>query len=161
VRMMASICRDKAVQKVASLLNPNTPFLVRKSAANSSRNDNVMETSSLTITGRLGVAANRARISPSPHPSQVLHSAPYGDRTHCYPSHSPPPSSQKYPRGASSPVSRLLTEKGTNIEAVDSDGRTPLHPAIRGGLLAIALLIKGANIEAVDNVGLTPLLRPS
>ena len=66
VRMMVSICHDKAVQKVASLLNPNTPFLVRKSAANSSRNGNVMEVSSFTHHWSLGVAANMGKNQPLP-----------------------------------------------------------------------------------------------
>lgn len=52
-------------------------------------------------------------------------------------------------------VLRLLLESGADIEALDQEGRAPLHSATKRN--AITLLRKGANIEAKDNDGLTPL----
>ena len=49
---------------------------------------------------------------------------------------------------------------GVDIGARDTDGRTPLHHAVRHGRLDVvaALLAADGNLDARDNYGLTPLL---
>ncbi|KAL6887036.1 hypothetical protein GGI43DRAFT_264528 [Trichoderma evansii] len=56
-------------------------------------------------------------------------------------------------------IVKLLVEKGANIEAKDSDGRTALlWAAEKGHQATVKLLVeKGADIEAKDSDGLTPL----
>lgn len=52
-----------------------------------------------------------------------------------------------------------LLEHGANVNAMEPDGRTPLHEAVRGGKIAIVktLLAYGADTKAVRNDGKTPL----
>ena len=59
-------------------------------------------------------------------------------------------------------VVKLLLEKGAELEAKDSDGRTPLRRAAENGHEAVVklLLEKDAELEAKDSFGRTPLWRP-
>lgn len=54
---------------------------------------------------------------------------------------------------------RLFLDKGVNVEAKDSTGRTPLSHAVEGGHLAVMslLIANGAILESKDNGGRTPL----
>jgi len=58
-------------------------------------------------------------------------------------------------------ILELLISKRANVNAIDSNGRTPLHEAcntIFTEIKAIELLIsKGANVNAIDSNGRTPL----
>ncbi|KAJ6789033.1 hypothetical protein PWT90_07832 [Aphanocladium album] len=56
-------------------------------------------------------------------------------------------------------VVKMLLEKGANVDARDSDGRTPLSHIVETGHEAIVkiLLENGANVDAKDNDGRTPL----
>lgn len=58
-------------------------------------------------------------------------------------------------------VAKLCLEKGSDIEAVDKHGNTPLLSAALGGCnkMVEMLLEEGANVEAKDTDGRTPLLR--
>ncbi|KAE8386173.1 ankyrin repeat-containing domain protein [Aspergillus alliaceus] len=52
-----------------------------------------------------------------------------------------------------------MIDQGADINAVDKDGRTPLHDAIRVGVENVACLLidRGADINATDKDGRTPL----
>jgi ankyrin repeat protein len=53
-----------------------------------------------------------------------------------------------------------LLEKGADVQAKNSDGRTPLLWACEKGLaeVALSLLEKGADAQAKNSDGVTPLL---
>ncbi|KAL6229079.1 hypothetical protein BDW75DRAFT_250178 [Aspergillus navahoensis] len=54
---------------------------------------------------------------------------------------------------------RHLILAGANIHAVDANGSTPLHLAVRSGLRSTVTLLleRGASVSATDNAGFTPL----
>ena len=56
-----------------------------------------------------------------------------------------------------------VLDAGTNVNARDEDGDTPLSLACLRGLanVAQALLANGADIESRDRHGFTPLIRAS
>ena len=56
-------------------------------------------------------------------------------------------------------IVEVLLEKGANVNAVDSEGWTPLHFAAQNGHASVVevLLEKGANVNAVNSKGCTPL----
>lgn len=56
-------------------------------------------------------------------------------------------------------IERYL-QKGTDVDATDKDGCTPLNKAASCGYLNIVkvLVEKGADVNARDNIGETPLL---
>jgi ankyrin repeat protein len=54
----------------------------------------------------------------------------------------------------------LLVHKGADIGALDNDGKTVLHQAVRGGHKDVVRLLvsKGAGVGAVDKGGLTTVV---
>ena len=56
-------------------------------------------------------------------------------------------------------VVRFLLEHGTDVNACNNDGFTPLHLASKNGKLDVARLLvgHGANVHAEANDGKTPL----
>jgi ankyrin repeat protein len=60
---------------------------------------------------------------------------------------------------SNSEVVTVLLDSGAHIEARDSEGERPLHPASRFSKLAVvnALIRAGAKLDAVDDKGETPL----
>lgn len=56
-------------------------------------------------------------------------------------------------------MTRVLLEKGCNVEDEDAYGRTALHRAVKYGRMEniIFLCKNGANINSKDNAGITPL----
>ena len=61
------------------------------------------------------------------------------------------------------PAVQLLLEEGTNMEAADQDGWTPLRGASRNGHVEVVrlLLEKGADVDAADKVGRASLYEAS
>src|SRR3989337_3333155 len=66
---------------------------------------------------------------------------------------------QRLAKEGNNPLINILLDHGTDIEARDNNGWTPLHDAASNGHQATAafLLERGANIEARDNNGRTDL----
>lgn len=59
--------------------------------------------------------------------------------------------------GLSQAVRSLITY-GANEDAVDEDGETPMHKAVREGHLATAeVLVRIGDVNALSNEGMTPL----
>ena len=54
----------------------------------------------------------------------------------------------------------LLAARGSNLEATDNEGQTPISQAAEEGHLEVVkeLADRGANLEAKDRFGLTPFL---
>jgi len=57
-------------------------------------------------------------------------------------------------------IVELLIQSGADVNALEINGRTPLHDAANGGHLDVidVLVRNGADLEAKDNEGMTPLM---